>query len=91
MGYYKSQEKVTKYRVRVEEYTEWIETPDREELEKPVSADTPKSARPGPKPRAEWVETDNLQTVSKSVLAGILRSKAQELDPPKATTRGYDA
>jgi hypothetical protein len=29
-----------------------------------------------------WVETDTTETSSKAVMAGILRAKANELDPP---------
>lgn len=30
-----------------------------------------------------WEVTDTVQTASKQVMAGILRAKADELDPPK--------
>jgi len=85
MGYYKAQVKVTKYRVRVEEYTEWVEQPDQDELQKPVAKGTSEAVRPAARPRAEWIMTDDLTSTSKSVLAGILRAKADELDPQDKT------
>jgi hypothetical protein len=39
----------------------------------------------------EWIETDQITTAKKASLGAYLRGLANELDPPKTTTRGYDA
>lgn len=82
MGYYKSQERIDRFRITVEEHRTWVEHPDQEELKAPRSADAPKAV-PTPRDKEEWQETDRLTTTSKVALAGLLRSKADELDPPR--------
>jgi len=84
MGYYKSQVRTTRYRVTVEELVEWTETPDRDELEKPVPEGHKKVV--SAEDKQDWQQTDQLTTTSKAALAGLLRSKADELDPVDKTT-----
>jgi len=79
---------VTKYRVRVEEYQTWTEYPTHDELNGPVAQGDKK---PAPRDRENWIETDNVTTTSPTVMAGILRAKADELDPKKPVTRDYGA
>lgn len=39
----------------------------------------------------EWTQTDQITTGKRASLAAFLRGLANELDPAKTATRGYDA
>lgn len=88
MGYYVTNIKTSKYRVTVEELTTWTENPERDELEKPLPEGGQKAK---PRERQEWKETDCITSASPQVIAGLLRAKAEELDPKKPAMRGFDA
>jgi len=79
-----------KYRVVVQELQAWTEWPTQEELKAPRSTDSPKMDST-PVDREDWVDTDEIATAKKASLAAYLRGLADELDPPKKGTRGYDA
>jgi hypothetical protein len=85
MGYYKSGIQTTKYRVTVEEYKTWTETPDQDEMKKPQSVEnftTPKAIE-----KEEWVVVDQTVTSRRGVLASALRGIADEVEPKKPVTR----
>jgi len=44
----------------------------------------------GQEPKKEWVTLLDVTVVDAQVLAGILRSQANKLDPPKPATRGFE-
>lgn len=80
---YQSARQTRMYRVIIEEYQSWTETPDSFDLQALPKNEPPPKA----KEVADWVQTEKMETMSKEVLAGILRSKAEELDQPKQGVR----
>lgn len=79
---------IKKYRVIVSELQAGTDYLSQEELKLPQDALSPKV-----QPTVdfvEWTETEDIASASKEVIAGFLRAKANELDPPKRITRGND-
>jgi hypothetical protein len=79
-----------KHQIIIKELQSINVSPTYEEQQEPA-AQTVGAKWQKPKPYSEevWVETDSVTSSSKEVVAGLLRAKANELDPPKAATRSY--
>jgi hypothetical protein len=69
---YRRDEKIKKYRFTFEEDHTWIEV---------RSADEPSSDEPREFPRQETMIIDQVAVGSAKTMAGVLRAKADELDP----------
>jgi hypothetical protein len=77
---------ITKYRLTFEQLEVGQYYPTPEEVKAPRAEEKP--LIPTTEDFQEWCATDEVTVAGKQVMAGILRAKADELDPPK---RGYDA
>lgn len=88
---YKHSVEVKKFRVSVEELTSWKESPTREEMDAPRASSDPTPDYLKEESKEQWLVTDEVTSAKKAVVAGYLRSLANELDPPKKTgMRGID-
>jgi hypothetical protein len=85
-----SQRTTRKYRVIVQELQTYTEYPTADEIKAPRAHDD-QGRVPTQRDLEEWVETDEITTAKRTVLASYLRGLANELDPPKPVMRGHDA
>lgn len=82
---HKSVSSIGKYQLIFKQLEQGTIYRDPDDMTAPEGRQTPKQNEPF----QEWAVVDELTTASKQVMAGLLRAKADELDPPKAITRGY--
>jgi hypothetical protein len=86
-----SQRQTRRYKVNFSELQHWTEWPTQDEMKAPRLQGS-KEPDPSPVDKSEWVETDQMESARKPVIAAYLRGLADELDPPKQKTnyRGMD-